>query len=347
MAQMKVLVTGGAGFLGAHLVQALIADERPVVVADEQPREVASPLQALGNSNLVDYVQLDLSQRSIAALSGEFGTVFHLAGQPIGWLSQLARHRTMMSNVGTTAKMLELVRQGRAQQLIFVSSACAFGAPGAEDCPLSESSPMQRGSNNPYAESKRRAESLVQQSTIKRSIARFVNLFGAGDWHASRVVPRIAKQLHSGQPLSLLRSNGRSVLDFLHVSDAVSALLALETFTTEMSKPSTPAPVFHFGYGSPVSVLDLVQEMSRLFDSKQRPISIPEAAVEREVHKYFNYSRAQRELAWMPRSSRTVALAQTIEWYGRYGNALYDIDHASQRALVERCGVDELLIRVA
>ena len=346
MAQMKVLVTGGAGFLAAHLVRALIADGRSVVVADKQPHKIASPLQTLGDSDAVDYVQADLSQRSVAARLGEFGTVFHLAGQPIGWLSQLAGHSTMMSNVGTTEAMLELVRQRQAEQLIFVSSACAFGAPGAEDCPLFETSPMQHG-NHPYAESKQQAEALVQQCAVKRSIARFVNLFGAGDWHKSRLVPRIAKQLNFGQPLSLLRSNGRSVLDFMHVSDAVSALLALETFTTEMSKPSKPAPVFHFGYGSPVSVLDLVQEMSRLFDGKQRPISIPEVVVEQEVHKYFNFSRAQRELAWMPRSSRAVALAQTIGWYGRYGRTLYDIDHASQMASAERRGIVEPQTRVA
>lgn len=326
----QTLVTGGAGFIGAHLVQALALRGTKVVVADCQPVSTKSPLQVLGLASLAEYLEVDLSDRSAVekTIVGEFETIFHLAAQPIGHISQKIRERTISCNVDSTEIMLDFVRRGQAKRLIFASSACAFGVPDAKECPLKEESPMFSGLY-PYTESKQQAERLIRDSRVNSSIARFVNIFGEGDWHYSRIVPRIVRQLLRGDELlSLSRSNGQTVLDFLHVSDAVAALQHVESHNIQNATSTTPASIFNFGPGMPVSVLKLIEEICSVFDGWARKVVIPRSISETEMHKYLDSTRAQQQLGWNAQAGRKGALRRTIAWYAQHGNKLHDIDAA-------------------
>lgn len=327
MNEEKALVTGGAGFVGTHLVRALTARGKRVVVADYQPPNINSPLRVLGLASSVEYVEIDLSDQQAVErnLRGEFSTIFHLAGQPIGPRSQVEPERTMACNVNSTNIMIEFVQRGQARQLILASSACAFGVPDLKNCPLSENHTFARGIY-PYTESKQQAEALLHKSGIRSAVARFVNLFGEADWHMSRIVPRIARQLVLNEPLSLSRSNGESVLDFLHVSDAVTALLSLETYLDRLSSWSELPSIFHFGYGLPISVLELIHLMCIKFDGAARLVAVPHAILEAPMHKYLDSANAKRQLGWRPLAPRDGALRQTIEWYASHVAKLHDID---------------------
>lgn len=323
----RVLVTGGAGFVGSHLARALVLGGANVAVADWQSPDIESPLRSFGSALAVEYLKVNVSDLSAVenAISGEFETIFHLAAQPIGFMSRAAPNKTMSCNVESTRVMLDFVRQGRARQLIFVSSACVFGLPDVKECPLKEESRTFPGIY-PYTESKQRAESLVRQSGVRASIARFVNLFGEADWHLSRIVPRVIRQLLLQEPLSLSRSNGQTVLDFLHVSDAVAALLQLESYGAESPVSTKSTPTFNFGSGMPISVLDLIAEICVAFDGRSRPVAIPRSACEPEMHKYLDSARAEHQLGWRPRIARKAALIRTIGWYAQHGSKLHDID---------------------
>jgi nucleoside-diphosphate-sugar epimerase len=321
------LVTGGAGFVGAHLVHALCREGRKVVVADWQRQDIAGPLQLLGLCDLVDYVHVDLADYSAVqrAIPGDFDTIFHLAAQPIAPLSEAIPDTTVSCNVDTTRVVLDLLRQGRARQLVLASSACAFGVPQPEECPLKEDSAMYSG-RYPYTHSKQWAERLVSDTGGRVAIARFVNLFGEADWHTSRIVPRIVRQLILGQSLSLSRSRGRTVLDFLHISDAIAALLSAEAHVAHRAAPVQTASVFNFGHGSPLSILQLIEEICMTFDGRSRTVAIPRSVAEPDMHKYLDFTFAKESLGWVPQKDRTSALRQTIEWYARYGSGLRDAD---------------------
>lgn len=320
----RVLITGGAGFLGAHVAGALIQNGTKVVVADWQAVDMRTPLKSFGLSSSVEYLQVDVSNWSAVekSISGEFDTIFHLAAQPIGWISQVMPSKTMTCNVESTRVMLDFVRRGRARHFILVSSACVFGIPDRTLCPLDEYSLMDDG-QYPYTRSKQQAEQLVLESGIRASIARFCNLFGEGDWHSSRIVPRIVRQLLNGQPLSLSRSSGQSLLDFLYVKDAVSALLCLESRVDQLSSLRS-TEIFNFGPEMPISILKLVEKLCFAFDGEIRTVEIPHFKAEHEIHKYLCSARARQHLGWQPQVEREAALRRTIRWYARYGATLDD-----------------------
>jgi nucleoside-diphosphate-sugar epimerase len=325
----RVLITGGAGFVGAHLVRALALRKAEITVADCQPRGVRSPLQSFGLIPFVEYLEVDVTNEGAMdrIISGKFDIIFHLAAQPIGYISERKPDKTMSCNVESTRNMLNLVREGRARQLILASSACAFGVPDAKKCPLKEDSPMSAGIY-PYTESKQNAETLVRESGVRASIARFVNLFGEADWHSSRIVPRIVRQLLLDKPLSLSRSNGRAVLDFLHVSDAVAGLLHVTSYVARFPASTEFMPVFNFGSGMPISILELIEQVCLAFDGRARPVAIPHSIREPRMHKYLDSTRAEQQLGWRPQVGRKLALRQTIEWYARHGSKLHNIDEA-------------------
>ena len=312
----RVLVTGGAGFFGAHLTAALLERGSRVTVVDLWPPEARTPLRVLGLASRVEYVQADV--RAGAALRGECGNsydvVFHLAAQPISPISNTAPDETLSRNVAGTEGAAAFVRAGGAAGLVLASSACAYGIPDPRDCPLREDAPLRDG-YYVYTASKQRAEQVVRGSGVPAAIARFVNLFGPADWHCSRVVPRLIGQLLADKPLTLRRSNGDSVLDFLYVRDAAEGILALAGHLAHAPCRGEAVPVFNFGTSSPVRVRDFAESIPPLFDGCRRTVRGADVPSEPAMSKYLLAERARTELGWAPRTPRDAALRETIRWY--------------------------------
>ncbi len=318
----QVLVTGGAGFVGGHLISRLLAEGSEVTVVDLWPQAARTPLRALGAADRVTYVQGDV--RHGAALLDRTGSgydvVFHLAAQPISPLSNLDPDETLSRNVAGTAGAVALVKGGAADALVLASSACAYGVPDPRDCPLREDT-LLRGGFYVYTASKQRAEQVVRQAGIPAAIARFVNLFGPADWHCSRVVPRLIRQMLNGEPLTLRRSNGDSVLDFLFVEDAVDSLLTLGE-CARSAKAGGEVPLYNFGTAQPVRVREFAESIPLLYDGCPRTVHGADEASEPPMSKYLSAERATRELGWSPATARDAALRQTIRWYLEHPDAL-------------------------
>lgn len=321
------LVTGGAGFVGAHLVRSLIDSGRRVVVADWCNDLAHSPLGILAGEDAVTYRRIDLSNlQAVRTLRDEpFGTVFHLAGQPIGWRSAQERELTFRSNVETTRHMLDVVREGSAARMVFASSACAFGVPPTGASPLKEFDQKCDGIY-PYTASKQEAEALIDPRIDAVAIVRFVNIFGEADWHLSRLVPRVVGDLLAGKEPKLRRSASATKLDFLYVGDAVAGLLATEKHLVESSDGREIPKVFHFGTDGPVSLGEIVEEICALHDGEARSPAEPRIPAEPTMEKFLDASLSRQILGWSPRLDRTSALARTIAWYRSRGRALADVD---------------------
>jgi CDP-glucose 4,6-dehydratase len=146
------------------------------------------------------------------------------------------------------------------------------------------------------------------------TITRCVNLFGGGDLSFNRLVPgTIASALRDERPV--IRSNGKFVRDYFYVMNAVEGYLKL---AEKMPDDLVNGQAFNFGYGEPLTVLELVEEiLSIMGKTSLRPVILNEASNEIE-HQYLDCSKAKSALGWEPRYDREDGLRRTIQWYENY-----------------------------
>jgi CDP-glucose 4,6-dehydratase len=158
------------------------------------------------------------------------------------------------------------------------------------------------------------AQSYFHSYGMPIAITRCVNLFGGGDLSFNRLVPgTIASALKGQRPI--IRSNGKFVRDYFFVMNAVEGYMKL---AEKMPDDAINGQAFNFGYGEPLSVLELVDEILGVMGRRDlEPIILNEASNE-IVNQYLDCSKAKRMLGWEPRYSREEGLRQTISWYEQF-----------------------------
>jgi CDP-glucose 4,6-dehydratase len=243
----------------------------------------------------------------------EIDSVFHLAAQTIVGTASRSAISTFESNIRGTWNLLEACRAcpGLIERVIFASSDKAYGA--HDNLPYTEDMALQ--GRFPYDVSKSCAD-LIAQSYFHSygmpvAITRCVNLFGGGDLSFNRLVPgTIASALRNERPI--IRSNGKFVRDYFFVMNAVEAYLKL---AERMPDDAINGQAFNFGYGEPLTVIELVDEILTLMGKTSlEPVVLNEASNE-IVNQYLDCSKARQVLGWNPRYSRKDGLLRTITWY--------------------------------
>lgn len=314
---MRFLVTGGCGFIGRHLVRALLDEGLRVTVADRHlPNASLAPWT---DREHVEFVQIDLTDTvETADLIRRIGpdVIYHLAAQPLSTVSNIEPLDTVKDNILATYSLLEAVRKYALHcRLVHASSACFYGVPISEP-PLRETDCPAVG-HYIYTATKIAADFAVQHYRHIYNLdcisARMVNVYGPGDLHHERVVPRLVLQALAGEPPSLTQSDGSDVLSFLYVSDAVAALHLLGT-----DPRASRMPVWNIPGSPPLSVFEL---MGEIYDLVGRPTSSFAAIGSRRgapVHKYLDGAMIRRELGFSPSIDLDSGLKQTIEWYRRH-----------------------------
>jgi len=165
----------------------------------------------------------------------------------------------------------------------------------------------------PYDVSKSCADLIAQSYftayQLPVSIVRCGNLFGGGDWNVERLVPQtILSILIGNEPV--IRSNGKRVLDFLYIEDAVQAhLLAAEN-------SSSIGQAFNFSYETPISILAMVESITRLMKSELVPIVLGEEGSGGD--QYLSAQKARKLLGWKPLYDIETGIIKTIEWYRKH-----------------------------
>lgn len=222
---MKVLVTGGAGFIGSHLSEALLSRGHEVTVLDD--------LSTGSHANLANvYAKIRFLEGDIlddgkveAALQGA-DAVAHLAALTSVPESfrMAARYRGV--NAGGTQKVANLAASAGAKRFVLASSCAVYGAP--LKLPITEKEPLKPMS--PYAESKAWAEEAVRQAatkTMSACILRLFNVFGprAPANQYSGVITQLASRLRQNRP-PIIYGDGTQTRDFVYVADAVRYLVA-------------------------------------------------------------------------------------------------------------------------
>ena len=254
---MKVVVTGGAGFIGANLARDLTAAGHEVVAVDDLSTGFRSNLLGVPatflEGSILDADLLD------AAMTGA-GAVVHLAARPSVPRSLTDPMASHLTNATGTLEVLEAVRRAGEAQVIVASSSSVYGAnpaiPKVEDLvPM----PM-----SPYAASKLATESyaLAHAASFGMDVLafRFFNVFGplqaAGHAYAA-VIPAFIDAALAGQPLAV-HGDGRQTRDFTYV-DTVTAVIA----DAIARRISSERPV-NLAFGSRVSLLELIDLLSQL-----------------------------------------------------------------------------------
>jgi len=243
---VKFLVTGGAGFIGSHLVRRL-SSRGPVTVLDDLSSGKRENLDGLACTLLQGSI---LDSAPLAEACSGITHVFHLAALVSVPESVASPARCHEINVEGTRRVLAAATQAGAQRLVLASSCAVYGDEPA--MPKTETSPTAPAS--PYAESKLAGEKLCAQSPLPAVALRFFNVYGPGQdprGPYAAAVPRFLEAARAGTPLTIF-GKGHQTRDFVYVDD-VTAALEHAAFGPSLSG------VYNVASGRSVSVLRLAE----------------------------------------------------------------------------------------
>jgi len=221
---MKVLVTGGAGFIGSHTVDRLVIDGYRVRVVDNLSSGRLENLKHWLDSKSVELLVGDLREPEVAlrAIDG-VNVVFHFAANPEVRLSTTEPEVHFTNNIVATFNLLEAMRRKGVEEIVFASSSTVYGEP--ETIPVGEDAPLKPISV--YGASKAACENMIHPYTklygIKAVVLRYANIVGPRLRHGV-VWDFINKLLVDGRRLEIL-GDGKQVRSYMHVGDAVEATM--------------------------------------------------------------------------------------------------------------------------
>jgi UDP-glucose 4-epimerase len=310
---MRVLVTGGAGFIGSTLVDRLVARGDEVVVVDDLSsgrRQNLAGALAGGQARLVeaDVAGPDLAEVVKAA---EPELVHHLAAQ-IDVRRSVAdpAHDARVNVLGTIAVARAAAEAG-ARRLVFAASGgTAYGEPDPAILPVSEDAPANPTA--PYGVSKRSAEDYLRTFDalygLETVSLRLANVYGPRqDPHGEAgVVAIFCDRIRGGEPVTVF-GDGTQTRDYVYVGDVVDAfLLAAE-------RPGAPGGRFNIGTGVETSVLDLYATLREVAGTGAEPGFAP--ARQGELGRVaLDAGLARRVLGWAPATGLADGLRRTWAW---------------------------------
>jgi UDP-glucose 4-epimerase len=256
----NVLVTGGAGFIGSHVVDSLVDCGYGVRVIDDLSTGKRSNIEGHLRSGRVDFVRGDIKDAEfVRKCFRDVGAVVHLAGITSVPFSVSNPNFTYDTNVAGTLNLLISCAEMKVGKFVFVSSCAVYGEP--ECLPVNEKCPTSPIS--PYAESKLAAEQFClgfhEKQLLKAVVLRLFNVYGlrqsVNDY--SGVITRFVDHSRQGSPL-IIYGDGSQTRDFVHVCDVAEVILH------SLGSKDAEGEVFNIGSGKPTSVLELAEAVLEL-----------------------------------------------------------------------------------
>jgi len=312
----RSLVTGGQGFIGGHLCQALLKRGDSVLVLD-LPDAPGNALEIHGIRAEVELIEGDVADRGAVgrAVRGA-DTVFHLAAQTLVGPAAEDPEGTFRSNVEGTWTVLEACREAGVGRVVVASSDKAYGP--SDSLPYHEQDELRPAA--PYEGSKAAAD-IISRSYwpswgLPVGVTRLANVYGGGDLNFSRLIPEVVTAYLAGRR-PRIRSDGSPQRDFLHVSDAVAAYLAIEA---ALSSDKARGEALNAGTGRPRSVREVIDRIQVATGSDQQPDYLLDRNPEGEIDRQFvDPSRLCDLTGWQPQMSFGDGIEEAVDWYGSHG----------------------------
>lgn len=312
-----VLVTGATGLLGGWLVRHLLERGADItcLVRDWVPQSELIQGRLIERVKVVrgDICDQALLERTLGEY--EIGTVFHLAAQTIVGIANRNPVSTFDTNIRGTWSLLEACRRSpKVRSVVIASSDKAYGTQAK--LPYDEDTPLQ--GRYPYDVSKSCADLIAQSFfftyQLPLAITRCGNFYGGGDLNWNRLVPGTIRSILRGQN-PIIRSDGQYIRDYFYIEDAALAYIQLAEKLEQ--NPRLHGEAFNFSTESPVSVIELVERISRLMGTSLKPIIRNDAT--NEIRKqYLSAAKARQLLKWKPLFSLDEGLSKTIAWYREF-----------------------------
>ncbi len=309
---MRILITGGAGFIGSHLCDRLLAEGHQVIAMDNLITGSTRNIEHLAGNDNFRFIKHDVTE--YIYLEGHVDAILHLASlpSPVDYLQEPIK--TLKVGALGTHKALGLARAKQARFLL-ASTSEVYGDP--LEHPQSES---YWGNVNPvgprgvYDESKRFAEALTmayhRAHGVETRIARIFNTYGPRmRLNDGRVVPNFVRQALLGEPLTVY-DDGMRTRSFCYISDLVDGLYRL-------LMAGDPQPV-NLGNPQEMTILDFARLILGLSGSRSQIqfIKPKDQRTADDPHtRQPDIHRAQQLLGWQPRVPVEEGLRQTIVWF--------------------------------
>lgn len=307
---MRTLVTGGAGFIGGHLADALLARGATVRVLDNF--STGRRENVAHNLSNARYELIEGDIRDVATCARavkDVDVVFHQAALPSVARSIEDPIATDETNVGGTLKLLECARRAGVKRFIFAASSSAYGE--TEVLPKVETMPPMPLS--PYAVSKVTGEHYLQVYArlfgMKTCALRYFNVFGPRQDPKSEyaaVIPKFCTALLAGVSPTIF-GDGRQTRDFTFIDNVVEANLLA-------ASKDVSGQVFNIACGERISLLELVSLLNELAGTNIAPRHAPSRPGDIR-HSLADISLARRVLGFEPIVSVREGLRRTLEFY--------------------------------
>jgi nucleoside-diphosphate-sugar epimerase len=312
---LKILVTGGAGFIGSHLCDRLVEAGHRVICLDNLCTGRRENIAHLLDRDDFIFLERDVSypDRYRSDLRERLDYVFHLASpaSPVGYL-QMPIETALANSVGTWAT-LEIAHEHSAGYLL-ASTSEIYGEP--LEHPQRES---YWGNVNPigvrscYDESKRFAEALTfayrRDRGLDARIVRIFNTYGPrSDPNDGRVVPNFVTQALAGQPITVY-GDGTQTRSLCYVSDLVEGILRAAFM------PNTSGEVFNLGNPNEHTVLEYAELIRRLASSASPIVFRPFLSEDDPTRRRPDITKARVVLGWQPTVPLVEGLEETIRWF--------------------------------
>lgn len=306
---MRVLVTGGAGFIGSHLVTGLIEQGHSVRVLDNLA--TGSPVNLAHVRDYVELIQGSItSPETAAAAAAGCDAVYHQAALPSVARSLQDPLASNEANVTGTLTMLVAARNAGVRRFVYASSSSSYGS-NPELPKREEMTPMPK---SPYAVAKLAGEQYCrvfgQLTEMETVCLRYFNVFGPRQNPASvyaAVVPAFIRLMLNGQTLTL-EGDGTQSRDFTYVGNVVQAnLRALEA-------ENVSGEVFNVACGERYDLNFVIQELAEILETQPQVNRVPGRAGD-VPHSLADISKARAALGYEPTIHFREGLRRTVEWY--------------------------------
>jgi UDP-glucuronate 4-epimerase len=312
---MKVLVTGGAGFIGSHMVDALLTDGHTVSVIDDFNDFYDPKIKRKNLDPVLDDIRLhSIDIRDKDAVLSTFSVerpdaVVHLAARA-GVRPSIERPELYLAtNINGTFHLLEAAKEYSVKRFVFASSSSVYGASGV--APFREDQVLNQ-TLSPYASTKLACEHLCSHYSYLYQMGviclRFFTVYGPRQ-RPDLAIHKFTDLIYRGKPIEVY-GDGTARRDFTYIADIIQGVVA------SINHEGAPFDIFNLGESQPIELREVIAKIETTLEKKATINTLPPVPGDMPA-TYADISKARRLLGYAPTTPIQSGLRKFIEWYLR------------------------------